>query len=82
MSSEQLRVFVDELFREQALSLGGLIETHALGDEAVWSMMRSMDWLRKRALSRLAKPNRSDSPDGEALHPAIATFLSQLEPRP
>jgi hypothetical protein len=78
-----VRRLIRELFREQALALGDSAALYGLDDELVWSCIRDLDGIRRRALRRLNGLDRGGSGErAEAvpkLHPAAEEFLHKLK---
>ena len=75
---------LDELFEQQALSLGGLIALHGMEDELVWRLVKNLDVIRARFKRRVSAKSRKRAGDTVCLrpstqpHPAIQHFLSRL----
>ena len=83
LSTTEARTLVNDLFEQQALVIGGLLATHALDDDFVWRLMRSLDAIRNRTIRRLGdgpEDGGPDSPDELTVHrhPAVEEFLSKL----
>ncbi|MDH5528206.1 MAG: hypothetical protein OEY97_12975 [Nitrospirota bacterium] len=88
LSTTEARTLVNDLFEQQALVVGGLLATHALDDDFVWRLMRSLDAIRTRTLRRLGdgpeaggpEAGGPDSPEELTVHrhPAVEEFLSKL----
>jgi hypothetical protein len=84
MRTPEVRTLVSELFEEEALVLGGLVATHAVDDELVWSLVRSLDVIRRRTLGRVdegASPaigEDAPKPGVPRPHPAIEDFLKRI----
>jgi len=66
---------IRDLFEEEALVIGGLLVVHEVDDDFVWRLIRSLDAIRLKSLSRLetAEPDLGVDP-----HPAIEEFLRRL----
>jgi len=79
-----VRQLIAELFEEEALVIGGLVATYEIADEAVWSLVRSLDAIRADTLNRLSEAH-SGSDDmnpgpskGSQPHPAIEELLRRI----
>ncbi len=84
LAQAEVKELLDDVFEEEALTLGGLVATHSVEDDLVWRLVRSLDAIRTRALRRLsAEPEKADAGAGKAgpdlePHPAIQEFLLKL----
>jgi hypothetical protein len=73
---------IEDLFQEEALVLGGLVEIHNVGDAFVEQLFRSLTRVREHALERIGwipdagppQPGRQEA----RRRPAIEQFLSEL----
>ena len=80
----EARAVIDDLFEEEALIIGGLVALHAIEDEVIWRLIRSLDAIRRKALRRLADEDPRDDDTSETSeanlrpHPAIQEFLLKL----
>ena len=72
---EGVQRVVDEVFEQQALLIGGVIATHRVDDAVVWALVRGLDRIRCRTLTRL---DVSDEHSDAEPHPAIEKFLLKL----
>jgi hypothetical protein len=66
-------------FEEVALTLGGVVASYPIPDEAVWDLARALDVIHERASGRCearAVAAADDADDAE--HPAIVHLLAQL----
>jgi hypothetical protein len=84
ISKQAAADLVAGVFEEEGLMIGGLVALHEPDDALVWSLMRNLDTIRKRALRRLADcaggqgpQKRADRPDPSP-HPAVEAFLRQV----
>ena len=78
LSAIEARELIDSVFEEQAVALGGLIAVHRVDDELVWSLVRTLDAIRERALARANEAMPDDRPGASGPHPAIREFLARL----
>lgn len=81
MEREEVRALIHELFEEEGLLIGGLIATHDVQDEFIWSLMRNLDLLRQRTLDGLEAEEPQPPAAGKkgaSPHPAVEEFLAQL----
>lgn len=85
ISKREVTDLVRALFREEALVIGGLVAVYDLDDEIVWRLMKNLDVIRQKTLSRIEnKPtengnHRATSRFNLKPHPAIADFLVNLD---
>lgn len=84
VTESEVQELLNELFEQQALSLGGLVALHGLDDELVWRLVKNLDVVRTRFLRRVTARSRKRAGDTALLrpcarpHPAIQHFLSRL----
>lgn len=85
-SREEARELLDDLFEEEVLLVGGIMARHQVGEEFIWTLMRNLDQIRNRFLSRIEEmPEETSEPGNEANltpHPAIEGFLLKLHKTP
>ena len=80
----EARSLIDDIFREEALVIGGLVANHGLDDDLVWRLVRNLEAIRGRILRRLDDelPLDETVPErerpGVKPHPAISDFLCCL----
>jgi hypothetical protein len=84
MSKAEVKTLILDLFREEALILGGLVAVHEVEDDMVWKLVRNLDAIRRKTLRRL----EDNDPESEGSvppkrpnirpHPAIEQFLLGL----
>ena len=76
--SEVLR----DIFREEALLIGGLAISYEMSDELVWALCRNLDALRVKFLNRLEPASGSTNGSKPRLrlkpHPAVQELLRRL----
>lgn len=81
MTPAEVRQVLDDVFEEQGLVLGALVEMHAVTDDFVDQLFRSLTLIREQALERIGwtsePPPASDRAQGTR-RPAVEKFLSQL----
>lgn len=75
MGSESFQRLVDEVFEQEALVIGGIVATHDVDDDVVWALVRGLDSIRCRILTRLDVSDEHSDPEP---HPAIEKFLLKL----
>ncbi|MCK6470851.1 MAG: hypothetical protein L6R28_03815 [Planctomycetes bacterium] len=84
VTESEVQELLNELFEQQALSLGGLVALHGLDDELVWRLVKNLDVIRSRFMRRIRVKRRNRADDTALLrpcarpHPAIQHFLSRL----
>lgn len=83
ISKSEVRELIEDVFEEEALAIGGLVETHPIDDEVVQRLMQSLSIVRKKALLRVEDSSglAANHPRNRALggpHPAIEEFLVQI----
>ncbi len=80
----EARSLIDDIFREEALVIGGLAANHGLDDDLVWRLVRNLEAIRGRVLRRLDDEPPLDETEPEREHPsmkphpAISDFLRCL----
>ncbi len=84
MGKAEVKDLVNELCREQALVLGGLVAVHKVDDDVVWRLVKNLDLIRRRFLRRLEDKDPDDGGAGPPRrshlkpHPAIEDYLAML----
>jgi hypothetical protein len=84
ISKTEARDLIADLFEEEALVIGGLVAVHAVDDDLVWRLVKSLDVIRGRILRRLEDEAPADRPESQLQksnlkpHPAIEDFLLSL----
>ena len=80
MSTTETRRLIDQVFREEALVLGGLAAVRELNDKQVGRLVQSLSAIRDRAHERLTA-TAAPAPEARGIrpHPAIEEFLAKLE---
>jgi len=84
VTETEVQELLNELFEQQALSLGGLVALHGMDDELVWRLVKNLDVIRTRFKRRVSVKSRKRAGDTALLrpstrpHPAIQHFLSRL----
>jgi len=84
ISECEAKELIDDLFEEQALTLGGLVALHPASDDFIWGLCRNLEVIRKRTLRQLDSkpPSGEEETWGERPlvkpHPAIEEFLLSL----
>jgi hypothetical protein len=67
-----------DAFEDVALLIGGAAALHRLKDDLVRTLVRRLDRVRARALSRLARAADEQLPERpHRLHPAVEGFLQR-----
>ena len=80
----KVKEMISALFEEEALVIGGLVATHEVDDDLVWSLARSFDMIRERVLNSLTEtepfaPERGSSGKSTLQpHPAIQELLRRI----
>jgi hypothetical protein len=79
-SSDAVEDIVRDAFEDVALLIGGTAALHAWEDDAIWALVRRLDRVRARALSRLAHAGGPVGGEPGAsfprrMHPAVEGFL-------
>jgi hypothetical protein len=77
----EVRSFIDDIFEEEALIVGGLVVMQDVPDRLVWRVVRSLDQIHSRTVHRLRnQPSSGRQPRRPNLspHPAIQSFLLRL----
>lgn len=84
MGKAEVRALIDDVFREEALVIGGLAANHGLDDDLVWRLVRNLEAVRGRALRRVDDEPPVEETGSEresptvAPHPAVSDFLRCL----
>ncbi len=84
ISKTEARDLIADLFEEEALVIGGLVAVHAVDDDLIWRLVKSLDVIRGRILRRLEDEAPADRPESQLQksnlkpHPAIEDFLLSL----
>ena len=81
ITESEVRALIADLFEEEALVIGRLVATYDIDDDLVWSLVRSLDVIRRRALSHIeqATPEVPLSPEPMTRpHPAVEDFLRRV----
>ncbi len=81
ISKEEAHDLILELFEEEALVIGGLVAVHEVDNDLVWRLMKNLDVLMEKSLTRLknrSDPVRSENKTDIKPHPAIEEFLEKL----
>ena len=81
MNREELQDFIDWIFAEQAIAIGGAVAGRPVDDDVIWRLVRTLDSIRLRALARALYPTahlRLEQRAKDEAHPAIRTFLKKL----
>ena len=81
MTSAEVRALLDDVFEEEALVLGGLMEIHGVSSMFVRQLFGSLLAIRAHALERLdgsAGSPTNQTPVGGTNRPAIDEFLASL----
>lgn len=84
ISKAEARDLITDLFEEEALVIGGLVAVHAVDDDLIWRLVKSLDVIRGRILRRLEDEALADRPESQLHksnlkpHPAIEDFLLSL----
>ena len=83
MTHEEVHRLIEDLFQEEALVLGGLVEIHNMNDAFVDQLFSSLLRVRAHALARIGWiPESGQEPSGREQgrrRPAIEEFLAQLD---
>lgn len=80
----KVKQLIRDVFKEEALVIGGMVADHQIDDEAVWQLTRHMDAIRIKTLRRIDEESPKDEWDERfeemnlRPHPAIEEFLSKL----
>jgi len=84
MTKAQTREFINDLFEEEALAIGGLVALRKVDDETVLHLIRSIDAVRTKALERLDAADADGGLEGAGgafdlqPHPVIENFLHKV----
>jgi len=77
----EAKEFINDLFEEEALVIGGLVAVHEVDDDLVWRLVKNLDVIRAKALRRIEARERDGGNGGGTArpdlkpHPAIEDFL-------
>ncbi len=77
----EVKDFMDEIFEEEALVIGGLVAVGKIDGDLVRRLMECFDSIRSRAIRRLDDGDEDVNPlNGTSLkpHPAIEEFLLKI----
>jgi hypothetical protein len=76
--ADAIEAIVRDAFEDVALLIGGAAALHQLEDGVLQGLVRRLDRVRARALSRLARAAGQPAPEcPHRLHPAIEGFLER-----
>lgn len=82
ISKEEAKEIIRDLFEEEGLVIGGIVSVHEVEDDVVWQLMKSLDVVRRKVLSRLDDSDGEDEPETKnpnlQPHPAIEEFLRRV----
>ena len=83
LNREEVAKIVNEIFREEALFIGGILAVHGMNDDLVWKLIRNLDSIRRKSLRRLYKRCEESGDTGISSidvrpHPAIQEFLLKI----
>jgi len=67
----EARSLIDDVFREEALVIGGLAANHGLDDDLVWRLVRNLEAIRGRVLRRLDDELPLEDTEQEREHPSV-----------
>jgi hypothetical protein len=79
-SPDVIEGIVCDAFEDVALLIGGTAALYQLHDDLIWNLLRRLDRVRVRTLSRLARTSTLGDADASAAgpprtHPAVERFL-------
>jgi hypothetical protein len=80
--TQTTRTIIKEIFREEALAIGGLAASHPVNDDFLWELCRNLDLIRIRVMRKLKPANGLDG-DLQPLpkskpHPAVQELLRKI----
>lgn len=81
---DEAKALIRDLLEEAALVIGGLVAVHDVEGDLVWRLMKNLDFIRAKAMRRIAgqepEPSGRKSAPRPNLtpHPAVAGFLLTL----
>ena len=82
ISKEEAKEIIRDLFEEEGLVIGGIVAVHEVEDDVVWQLMKNLDVVRRKVLSRLDNSDGEDEPETRKPnlhpHPAIEEFLRRV----
>ena len=81
LTKTEARDFMDEIFEEEALVIGGLAAVGEIDGDLVRRLVESLNTIRTRAIRRLDDGDEDVNPlNGTSLkpHPAIEEFLLKI----
>ena len=84
MTDSEILTLVDDLFEEEALAIGGLVELEGIPDQVVTRLFQCLSATREKTLRRIEGPARRHAtqvgrrPRNGEPHPAIEEFLAKL----
>jgi hypothetical protein len=84
ISKAEVKDLILDLFEEEALVIGGLVAVHKIEDDVVWRLVKNIDVIRRKILSRIEDKVTEDGDGGQPRrpnlkpHPAIEQFLLGL----
>ncbi len=78
MTKTDAREFINDLFLEQALAIGGIVALHPTDDAVVWGLVRNLDSIRGRALRRIDGASGGTTSVDLTPHSAIEDFILSL----
>lgn len=82
MESSNCREALTAAFEEAALTLGGVVASYPIPDEAVWDLARALDLIHERACDRCGGADIMPGDDTDPVeHPAIVQLLAQVHGR-
>ncbi len=82
MGDFEVREMIDDLFEEQALSIGGMVAVYGADDDFVCKLMSNIAVIREKVLRRIEIQGDDEEPLTQKSilrpHPAIEKFLRSL----
>ena len=84
ISKAEVRQFINDLFEEEALLIGGLVAVHHVDDDLVWRLVKNLDVIRRKTLRRVEAREGDGGNSDMAVrpnlkrHPAIEDFLLNI----
>ncbi|MCP4582102.1 MAG: hypothetical protein GY839_10820 [candidate division Zixibacteria bacterium] len=70
---------VSDIFREEALLIGGLATNYNLEDALVWELCRNLDLIRSRILRKIDKHREKAVQLKSSPHPAVQELLRKIK---